>query len=169
MELCSQASFSDAHECTNIPIIAANLHRLIQPRQSQIWAVLRASDDIHRIYYSLINGFLGRLCLSGEIFDLTDETWQIVLDSIKLYEEIKHIIRDGFTSKIECTAEDYFAPSGYQIVLRELDNEALLIVHTFQDGANPPVDEVLQGWKIKREFGSSLDGDFRAKAYILEK
>ena len=41
MALTSMASFSDAHECVEIPVIAANLHRVILPRQSQIWAVIR--------------------------------------------------------------------------------------------------------------------------------
>ena len=118
MELCSQASFSDAHECVSIPIIAANVQRLIRPSQSQIWAVLRAKDDIHRTYYSLVSGFLGRLCLSGEIFDLPEENWQAALDAIKFYDKIKHIIKDGYTSLITCKAEDYNAPEGYQIVLR---------------------------------------------------
>lgn len=45
MELVSQASFSDAHETLAIPVIAANMHRVIQPAQSQIWAVLRAKDE----------------------------------------------------------------------------------------------------------------------------
>ena len=169
MELCSQASFSDAHECTSIPIIAANVQRMIKPSQSQIWAVLRAKDDIYRTYYSLISGFLGRLCISGEIFDLPQENWQIALDSIKFYDEIKHIIKDGFTSVIECSVEDYNDPEGYQAVLRELDNEALLIVHTFKNGAKPSYANILQNWKIKKEFGSNLDDDFRAKAFLLER
>ena len=41
----AMSSFSDAHEIPEIPIIAANLHRLILPRQSQIWAVLHKSDQ----------------------------------------------------------------------------------------------------------------------------
>ena len=51
MELCSMASFSDAHECLEIPVIAANLHRAILPRQSQIWAVIRECDSRQRIVY----------------------------------------------------------------------------------------------------------------------
>jgi alpha-galactosidase len=35
MSISSMASFSDAHECPEIPIIAANLHRTILPRQSR--------------------------------------------------------------------------------------------------------------------------------------
>ena len=169
MELCSQASFSDAHECKSIPIIAANVQRMIKPSQSQIWAVLRKEDDIHRVNYSLIAGFLGRLCLSGEIFDIPDENWHITLDAIKFYDEIKGIIKDGYTSVIECTAEDYNDPQGYQIVLREYENQALMIVHTFKNGANPPYEKILENWVVEKDFGSDLDDDFRAKAFLLKK
>ena len=131
--------------------------------------MLRAQDDVHRTYYSLIAGFLGRLCISGEIFDLPQENWQIALDAVKFYDEIKEIIRDGFTCTIESNVEDYYAPKGYQIVLRELADKALLIVHTFENGANPPYDRFLDGYTVEKEFGSSPDGDFRAKAFLLKK
>lgn len=42
MKLGAMASFSDAHECDEIPLIAANMHRIIEPQQSRIWAVMRA-------------------------------------------------------------------------------------------------------------------------------
>lgn len=169
METASQASFSDAHECNSIPLIAANMHRLIRPEQSQIWAVLRADADINRINYLLCASYLGRLCLSGEIFDLSDEQWQCALDAIALYGRIKHIIKNGFTSVIRATAEDYSNPEGYQAVLREYENEALLIVHTFKNGANPPIDDLLEGWNIKETFGSELDGEFRGRLFVLTK
>ena len=102
-------------------------------------------------------------------FDLPEENWQAALDAIKFYDEIKGIIKDGFTSLIESNVEDYNDPVGYQIVLRELADTALLIVHTFKDGANAPYDKVLSEWKVEKEFGSDLDGDFRAKAFLLRK
>ena len=169
MELCSQASFSGAHECTSIPIIAANVQRMIKPSQSQIWAVLRKEDDIHRVNYSLTAGFLGRLCLSGEIFDIPDENWETTLKAVDFYAEIASIIKNGYTSIIECTAEDYNNPQGYQIVLREYENKAIMVVHTFKNGANPPIEKHLEGWKISKTFGSGLDGDFRGIAYLLER
>lgn len=169
MELCSQASFSDAHECTSIPLIAANLHRLIRPEQSQIWAVLRANADIHRINYLLTSSFLGRLCLSGEIFDLSEDKWQAALDAVVFYDKIKDIIRDGYTSAIRTNVKDYSKPSGYQAVLRELGNKALLIVHTFEGGANPSICDLLDGYQVEETFGSALDGDFRGRAYLLTK
>lgn len=169
MELCSQASFSDAHECTSIPLIAANLHRLIRPEQSQIWAVLRANADIHRINYLLTSAFLGRLCISGEIFDLSDESWSAALEAVKFYDRIKYIIRDGKTTLIRTNVKDYSRPVGYQAVLRELGDSALLIIHTFADASNPPVGDILDGYETVETFGSELDGDFRGKAFVLKK
>lgn len=51
--------------------------------------------------------------------------------------------------------------------MRTLGKEALLIVHTFENGANPPVEKYMADWKIVDEYGSELDGDFRGKAYLL--
>ena len=74
-----------------------------------------------------------------------------------------------YTRIIDCTADDYNDPTGYQIVLRELGDNALMIVHTFKNGTNPPVEKHLEGWKITKTFGSDIDNDFRGKAYMLEK
>lgn len=169
MELVSMASFSDAHECKCIPIIAANLHRLIRPEQSQIWAVLRAEDDIHRIRYSLCAGFLGRLCLSGDIFGISEESWQETLSAIAFYDRIKEIIRSGRTEVIRCTAESYGKPAGYQAVLRKYDSRSLLVVHTFENGADPAIEDLLQGSRIIDTWGSELSGEFRAKVFLLEE
>lgn len=169
MELVSQASFSDAHECTTIPLIAANLHRLIRPEQSQIWAVLREKDSKDRILYTLTAAFLGRLCLSGEVFDLSEEQWDLALEGIRFYQKVSHIIRDGITTAIETPLQDYTRPMGYQAVLRECEKEALLIVHTFEGGADPDLTSLLSGWKVKESFGSDLTSDFQGKVFLLEK
>ena len=169
MELVSQASFSDAHECKSIPVIAANLHRVIRPEQSQIWSVLRAADDIHRVNYILNSTFLGRMCLSGEIFDIGDASWAAVRKAIDFYNEIKHIIKDGRTTVIDCKSNDYNNLTGYQAVLRVLNDEALLVVHTFENGADPAIENYLDGYKVIDTFGSELDGDFRGKSFYLKK
>lgn len=169
MSLVSQASFSDAHEALSIPLIAANLHRLIRPEQSQIWAVLRADADEHRINFVLTSAFLGRLCLSGDAADLPNERWQQALDAVALYAQVRHIIRDGFTDVIESTVKDYSSPKGYQIVRRTLGDEALLVVHTFEGGANPPVSTWTQGYQEIKRFGSPLDGDLRGAVIWCRK
>ncbi|MGM9536839.1 MAG: glycoside hydrolase family 36 protein [Candidatus Onthomonas sp.] len=97
MGLCSMASFSDAHECEEIPVIAAALHRCVLPRQSQIWAVIRKTDSLRRIGYTMANTFLGRMCLSGDVTELTAAQWRAIEDAIAFYRKIVPVIKDGFS------------------------------------------------------------------------
>ena len=57
------SSFSDAHEVREIPVVAANLHRAMLPRQSLIWAVLRKNDAPKRLIWSLCATCLGVMIL----------------------------------------------------------------------------------------------------------
>ena len=59
MSKVSMCSFSDAHECNEIPLVAANVSRVIPARQSQIWAVLREQESDSRTVYSLCAAFMG--------------------------------------------------------------------------------------------------------------
>ena len=167
MELVSQASFSDAHEIPSMPIIAANLHRVIKPSQSQIWAVMRKEDSKQRTEYSMVNTFLGRMCLSGDIYEMSEDQWNLVLDGMDFYNAVSHIIKDGRTEKIECTVDSYNKPEGHQIVVRTLGNESLIIVHRFENSTMPVIPE-LEGATILREYGE-LSGDFTAKAFYIKK
>lgn len=167
MALVSQASFSDAHETTAIPLIAANMHRVIRPEQSQIWAVLRAGDSRERLFYSLISTFLGRMCLSGDIYDLSAEQWEIVEEGMAFYRMVSHIIRDGSTVLLRSTADCYNAPRGEQVVIRELGDRGLAVLHRFENSTlSQP--ELPKGSRILAEYGSA-DRDFSAKAWLYEK
>ena len=129
----AMSSFSDAHELPEIPIIAANLHRLMLPRQSQIWAVLNGSDDDRRLDYSLAATFLGRMCLSGEIDRLSQSQWMRVQAAMDLYRRVASIIRDG-TSRIQGDiGQSWRHPTGWQAVVREAAGEktALVVIHVF--------------------------------------
>ncbi len=165
MELVSQASFSDAHETTAIPIIAANMHRVIKPSQSQIWAVMRGDDSNNRIYYSIISTFLGRMCLSGDIYELTDNQWSIIEEGMDFYREAASIIKSGTTVKCENHVKSYNKPEGEQIVIRKYENKLLVIAHRFENSNNIGTD-FLKHHKLVREYGA-IDGDFSAKAWLL--
>ncbi len=86
---------SDAHECPEIPVIAANLHRLIRPEQSLVWAVLRSDDSPERIAYTMAATFLGRPCLSGDVVALSADQWRLVDDGLAFSAQIKPIIAHG--------------------------------------------------------------------------
>ncbi len=132
MSITSMASFSDAHETEEIPIVAANLHRAILPRQNQIWAVIRKTDSLKRIAYSVANTFLGRMCISGDVTELTDLQWNIIDKGMVFYKEIAQIIKYGYTHRFgpKITSERH--PRGWQGVVRVGDNgEAYALIHTF--------------------------------------
>ena len=131
MGVTDMASFSDAHECVEIPIIAAQLHRLILPAQSQIWAALRAKDSIHRINYSMVNTFLGVMCLSGDVADLSAEQWAKADEGIAFYRAVRRIIRDGVSAFHGQVSPSWRHPEGWQAVCRSAGDETLTVVHTF--------------------------------------
>jgi alpha-galactosidase len=186
--LCAMGSFSDAHESSDIPIIAANLHRLILPRQSQVWAVLHAGDSDQRLTYSLAATFLGRMCLSGEIHALSNVQWARVGEAMKFYQAAVPVIQDGAsTIRQDELGSSWREPSGRQAVIRVSRNgaQALVVVHNF--AAAPAVQLQLNlpegaRWKIARAFPSESDakilagglhvpssGNFTGRAWLLKR
>ncbi len=136
MALSSMASFSDAHECVEIPIIAAQLQRLILPRQSQIWCVIRRNDSLRRIAYSVAATFLGRMCLSGDVTGLTGEQWAVIDGGIAFYKKAAPVIKDGVSRLVERRGLSDRHPRGWQASVRTGKNGDILVVaHSF---ALPP-------------------------------
>ncbi len=137
MALSSLGSFSDAHETREIPIIAANVQRLILPRQLLVWAVLRRDDDARRLVYSLAATFLGRMCLSGDVLDLDDAQWAIAQRAMRLYRAVWPLIKYGVSRRVGPDVMSYRHPRGWQAVLRASADgtRALAVLHTF----GPPV------------------------------
>jgi len=131
MGATDMASFSDAHECPEIPIIAAQLHRMILPAQSQIWAVLRQTDSIRRINYSLINTFLGVMCLSGDVLTLSPEQWEKVDEGIAFFKAARGVIRDGVSTFHGEVAPSWRHAAGWQGVVRTAGHQTLVVLHTF--------------------------------------
>ena len=155
--LASMASFSDAHEWRAIPVIAANVTRAILPAQSQIWAVLRKNDDEKRLYYSLCNTFLGRMCLSGDVYDLEDWQWKIVEEGIRLYKVCAPVIKHGRNYIYGPLNKSYNHLKGWQAVCRISDDnkQMLVVAHTFE-GAPDTLEITLPGgetaWKTEELF-----------------
>ncbi len=118
MDQMSMASFSDAHECVEIPIIAAHLHRVIHPVKSQIWAVIRTDDSLKRIAWSMINTFLGRMCLSGDVTELSRAQWQVIDNGIAFYKKLVPIIRSGQSYLYGPYQRSFRHPEGWQALVR---------------------------------------------------
>ena len=139
LNLGTFSSFSDAHECVTIPVIAANLHRLMQPSKSEIWAVLRASDSLRRLDYSLVNTMLGVMCLSGDFAALNEEQLRAVDRAVAFYREASPVIRDGESTFFCPERQSYQHPEGWQAVVRRdgKSGKTLAVLHTF-GGELPP-------------------------------
>ena len=164
LALGSMASFSDAHEGRDIPIIAASLHRLIQPRQNQIWAVLHPTDTPARLHWSLAAGFLGRLCLSGEIATLPEASWRQVVAQLEFYDRVKHLIADGQSRLHLALGKSWRHPRGWQAVVRTARpaaDEALVVVHAFGSttGTTFTVPLPEGEWRIVETSGIGLACD----------
>lgn len=142
MERTSMSSFSDAHECNSIPIIAANMHRMILPRQSQIWVVIQKEQLISKYYYQMASAMLGRLCLSGNIVGLEKEKWDIISEGINMYKQVSHIIDYGISKRYGNHILSYYEPEGWQAIVRKSTqtNERLVVIHSFNN--SPSVIEI---------------------------
>ncbi len=156
MGLTSMASFSDAHETRDIPIIAANLHRLILPRQSQIWAVLHAKDSYQRLTYLLTGGMLGRLCLSGDIASLDEGQWALALEAIDFYRLVAPVIARGTSRLFQQVGPAWQHPQGAQAVLRVAEDgqSALVVLHSFAVPHPAEIRVTLPGggWQAVRHY-----------------
>lgn len=131
LERCSMASFSDAHEGPEIPILAARLHRLVPPRQLQIWAVLNPDQDLKMMNYRLASGFLGRLCLSGGIDSLSKEQDMLMRHALESYRHAAPVIKTGKTEVYGEGCRNLRHLSGWQGVLRWNAEKLLVVIHIF--------------------------------------
>jgi len=160
--LTAMSSFSDAHETWDVPIIGANLHWLMLPRQSQMWAVLHPSDTAQRLHWSLASCFLGRLCLSGQVAELDVDQMKLLNDDLALYQQVAHLIHDGESRLTRSLSKSWRHPRGWQAVVRASRSgprEALVVVHAFGATAGTTSKAKLPAagrWEIVAERGIGL-------------
>ena len=131
LERSCMASFSDAHECDEIPIIAANMHSIMLPRTSQIWAVVKPDQPLSKLYYQICSGLLGRLCFSGEPELLSAGQWAVMEEGISFYREAAPVIDRGVSRRFGPAVVSYRAPRGWQGMVRQGERLTLAVLHTF--------------------------------------
>ena len=178
MSKVAMCSFSDAHECAEIPLVAANVSRVVPARQSQIWAVLRENESASRTIYSLCAAFMGRVCLSGDVIHMSDEKRTLLLNGLNFYSAVKDIVRHGDIIDIDCDVTSYRNPVGRQIYVKEYNGRRLVILHVF--GKDGLVEIPLDGFQLDCAYTDldylEEDGtlqvpvkSFTAAAFLLEK
>ncbi len=173
MRLSSMASFSDAHEGVEIPIIAANTASLIPVRKNQIWAVLHPEDSDDRLRYSLAAGFMGRLCLSGDLAPLSEAQKLIVEEACDFYRAAVPVLKEGDNRLFRDISPAWLAPQGIQLFTRRNATQCLAVLHSFENAPSEFAAELPGKWKIKHLFGAEnialqLDGSFLSFAGIKD-
>lgn len=159
LALCQLASATDAHEERELPVIAANLHRAMLPRQSLIWAVLRAEDTPRRLVWSLAATLLGVMCLSGDIDRLTEDQWAVVEAGIAFHRRASGIILDGDSRRHGPPIASYRHPAGWQAVERTSTDgrRKLVVAHAF-DGAPEAIEIPIDGnWAVEGTFAEDAN------------
>jgi len=185
MEMSDLGSFSDAFQCAELPVIAANVNRLLPAKRSLVWIVLHSSESERRQIYKLCSGLLGRPCLSGELTELDDGQWRLVTEALELYKRAAPAFANGRWRRFGPRVARYSAPTGWQALLRTSHDErgALAVFHAFDDPPAEPlrlelpgqgpwvVDSALAGDRPPEVEGASLSwaapGPFTAAAVWL--
>lgn len=150
-------SFSDAHECYEGAVIAANVNKLCPSRKNQIWAVVNNDYSVEKIRYSLAKTFFGRLCLSGDIDNMSKDKVDLVKRFVALYKSVTYILKDDENFYFGNTDLKYLDLVGEQAVLKKskCGNGALIIVHGFKNSKPISVShECLKEMRIKEYVAS---------------
>lgn len=168
--LTHMTSFSDAHETPDIPVIAANLHRTMPSRCLQIWAVLRRNDSLSRLSYSLAAAFLGRLCLSGELHELSPAQWEFVHRATRLYRRVAATIGSAQFRRVVAPASSSWQHlRGAQVVFGRDDSRGRLLIvwHTFAESPRqltlplPP-----RKWRIAHQLDAGTPAELKSPSTL---
>ena len=145
-------SFSDAHECVEIPYISANMHYMVLPAQLGVWAVLHEDDSQQRLVYSLAATFLGRMYLSGPVDLLLDWQRDVLMQAVNFYRKLENVIENGRTKLYGNRSSSMRYPEGVQVVMRKTEEDMLIVYHAY-NGELPDVTFVIpEGYTVQDSF-----------------
>ena len=97
---------------------------------------------------------LGRMCLSGDVHNLSQEQWEIIDEAIAFYSRISFVLQDSDQYIYRCGLNEYRQLSGWQIVRRERDNCQLLVIHNFTGSSHIEAElPELEGHSLVSSFG----------------
>ena len=182
MQKVSMCSFSDAHECREIPIVAANVSRVVPARQNQIWAVIREDDTVDRIVWSMTAAMFGRICVSGDVHKIDAAQKAKIKEGIDFYNAVKDVVRSGKIAECFCNVRYFREPKGCQIYKKvsQNANRMLVLVHFFER-PHERFDVEVCGYKLAAAY-TTIDfdvtgdllrlqpaGEYRGGAFLFEK
>ncbi len=182
MDITAMTSASDTHEGYECAVVAANLHYLTPPRQNQIWCTLKPEYTAERFSHIISQGFLGRLCWSGLIAELSDEQLNEMFEAENFYEQVSPIIKRGNSYIYRTDLCSFHTPTGTQAVLRynEDESQLLAVVHSFEAAKQLEIDTKENYKLVKSLYNASVEvsgnklvfnpqSDFCGNVYLFER
>lgn len=168
MDITAMSSASDTHESYECAVVAANLHYLTPPRQNQIWCTLKPEYSKERFSYTISEGFLGRLCWSGLIGDLSDQQLAEMRNAEDFYEKVSHIIKRGNSYIYRTDICSFYSPTGTQAVVRysEDNKYALVVCHGFENAKELKI-ELKDDYVLSESLYNNAT-DLNGKSLILK-
>ncbi len=157
LALGDMCSFSDAHEGPEGAVIACNLHRYMPPRKMQIWATIKSDYGYDETVFTMVKSMLGRVCLSGKVFDREEKILSAIRDGVRFYGEIKDIVRDGDTVNISSeNISSYRDIHGTQTLDRVSADGTKMLRYLFIIGKlNAKIASALpEGFKVAKSYGN---------------
>lgn len=145
-------SFSDAHECVEIPYIAANMHYMILPSQNGVWAVLHEDDSEKRLVYSLAATFLGRMYLSGPVELMLPWQLDLVKRAADFYRKLENVIENGRSKLYGNRSSSMRHPEGVQVILRKTEDEMMIVYHAYNGELKGVTFTIPEGFAVCDSF-----------------
>ena len=79
-----------------------------------------------RIGYTVASTFLGRMCFSGDVTELSAEQWKAIEDGMAFYKKAAPAIRDGYSYIESHKGSSDRHLTGWQAVIRVQSEEGKL-------------------------------------------
>ena len=92
---CQIHSTSDEQDLQLYAPIAAAAPAAIAPEQAGIWAYAQPEHSPEEMAFTLTNGLLGRLYLSGHLDRMTSEQRSLVAEAVSCYKQHRHHVREA--------------------------------------------------------------------------
>mgnify|MGYP000420611222 FL=1 len=88
LSLQSLQSTSDQTDYVSNSYIAANVASAVTPEQAGMW-VYPYKDEPEHVIYNMVNGLLLRPYISGLVWDISGENFQLMKEGLDVYKEIR--------------------------------------------------------------------------------
>lgn len=121
------ASITDQDDYKELGNVFFGVSHTIHPSQALNWSIVKSGSTTREFVFTLVNSMLGRMCLSGDPFNYTNEQLELYKQAINFYKSYSSILKDPelfyHTEKLQFTIN-----SGWEIMQMNSSEKDLIVV-----------------------------------------